>query len=193
MTLVFASSNSNKISEIRSILPQSIIILGLNDIGCFEEIPETAATIEGNAIIKANYVSDKYGYNCFSDDTGLEVEVLNGAPGVYSARYAGEQKDSYDNMTLLLEQLKSFSNKKAIFKTVIALNLDGKQHLFTGEVKGEIAKEKSGLKGFGYDPIFIPDGFSKTFAEFSNEEKNKISHRAIATQKLLHFIENSIK
>jgi len=193
MTLVFASSNSNKISEIRSILPQNIIILGLNDIGCFEEIPETATTIEGNAIIKANYVSDKYGYNCFSDDTGLEVEVLNGAPGVYSARYAGEQKDSDDNMTLLLEQLKPFSNKKASFKTVIALNLDGKQYLFTGEVKGEIAKEKSGLKGFGYDPIFIPDGFSITFAEFSNEEKNKISHRAIATQKLLHFIENSIK
>ncbi|WP_293894253.1 non-canonical purine NTP diphosphatase [Flavobacterium sp.] len=188
MQLVFASSNQNKIKEIQLLLPQSIQILSLQDIGCFEEIPETAETIEGNAILKANYVSETFGYNCFADDTGLEVEVLNGAPGVHSARYAGEQKDANNNMDKLLLNLMDESNRSAQFKTVIALNLNGKQTLFTGVIKGKIIKEKIGTHGFGYDPIFIAEGYDKTFAELSIEEKSKISHRGLAVKQLVDFL-----
>ena len=188
MQLVFASNNKNKIAEIKQMLPKEIELLSLDEIGCHEDIPETANTIEGNAILKANYVTEKFGYPCFADDTGLEVEALNGEPGVYSARYAGEQKNADDNMMKLLENLKDEKNKKAQFKTIIALNLEGNQHLFEGIIKGKIIKEKRGNKGFGYDPIFIPEGFSKTFAEMEMLEKSKLSHRGIATRKLIEFL-----
>ena len=189
MKLVFASNNKNKIQEIQALVPNIIQIVSLEDIGCTEDIPETADTIEGNAILKANYVTEKYGYDCFADDTGLEVEALNGAPGVYSARYAGEQKDANDNMDKLLSELKDKSNRKANFKTVIALNLNGKQNLFTGIINGKIIKEKMGTNGFGYDPIFVADGYEKTFAELSMEEKSTISHRGIAVKELILFLQ----
>lgn len=192
MKLVFASNNLNKIKEIQSILNGSIQILSLKEIGCHEEIPETADTIEGNAILKANYVTEKYGYDCFADDTGLEVTALNGAPGVFSARYAGEQKDANDNMDKLLDALKEESDRTAKFKTVIALNLNGEQHLFTGIAKGEITLSKTGNHGFGYDPIFQPENYTETFAELASEIKNKISHRAKATEQLIDFL-NSTK
>jgi XTP/dITP diphosphohydrolase len=188
MKLVFASNNKNKIKEIQSILNGSIQLLSLSEIGCYEEIPETAATIEGNAILKANYVTEKYGYDCFADDTGLEVNALNGEPGVYSARYAGEQKDSNDNMNKLLEALKNQSDRSAQFKTVIALNLKGTQYLFTGIVKGTITLDKTGNQGFGYDPVFQPENYTETFAELTSEIKNKISHRAKATRQLIDFL-----
>jgi len=189
MKLVFASNNKNKIQEIQQLVPNSIQILSLEEIGCIEDIPETADTIEGNAILKANYVTEKYGYNCFADDTGLEVETLNGAPGVYSARYAGEQKDANDNMDKLLLELKDKTNRKANFKTVIALNLNGEQNLFTGIINGKIIEEKIGTNGFGYDPIFVADGYNKTFAELTMEEKSTISHRGIAVKQLLTFLQ----
>jgi XTP/dITP diphosphohydrolase len=192
MQLVFASNNLNKIKEIQSILKGSIALLSLSDIGCHEEIPETADTIEGNAILKANYVTEKYGYDCFADDTGLEVTALDGAPGVYSARYAGEQKNADDNMNKLLEALKDQADRSAQFKTVIALNIKGRQHLFTGIAKGEITFDKTGNHGFGYDPVFLPETYTETFAELSSEIKNKISHRAKATQQLIDFL-NSTK
>ncbi len=188
MQLVFASNNKNKIQEIQQLLPNSIEILSLEDIGCFEDIPETSNTIEGNAILKANYVTEKYGYNCFADDTGLEVEELNGEPGVYSARYAGEQKNSDDNMNKLLFELKDKTNRNAHFKTIIVLNLNGKQHLFEGKAKGTITLEKKGNQGFGYDPIFQPLGYTATFAELSMNEKAAISHRGIATRALVAFL-----
>ena len=191
MNLVFASNNKNKIKEIQSILPETIKILSLEEIGCYEEIPETADTIEGNAILKANYVTKKYGYDCFADDTGLEVTALNGEPGVYSARYAGEQRDANDNMNKLLEALSEKLDRSAQFKTVIALNLKGKQSLFTGIAKGTITLNKTGNQGFGYDPIFQPENYSETFAELSSEVKNKISHRGKATRQLIDFL-NSI-
>ena len=189
MKLVFASNNKNKIQEIQALVPKHIQIVSLEDIGCTEDIPETADTIEGNAILKANYVTEKYGYECFADDTGLEVDVLNGAPGVYSARYAGEQKDDNDNMDKLLSELKDKSNRKANFKTVIALNLNGKQNLFTGIINGKIIEEKIGTNGFGYDPIFVADGYEKTFAELTMEEKSTISHRGIAVKELILFLQ----
>lgn len=192
MQLVFASSNKNKISEIQSMLPETIQILSLEAIGCHEEIPETAATIEGNAILKANYISNKYGYDSFADDTGLEVAALNGEPGVFSARYAGEQRNSDDNMNKLLDNLSDKNNRKAQFKTVIALNINGKQELFTGIAEGEITLEKTGTKGFGYDPIFQPLGYKETFAELSLEIKNEISHRGKATQKLINFLKKTL-
>lgn len=192
MQLVFASNNKNKIKEIQQLLPKSIEILSLESIGCDEEIPETADTIEGNAIIKANYVTSNYGYDCFADDTGLEIDALNGEPGVYSARYAGEQKNAEDNMDKVLKALANSNNRKAQFKTVIALNLKGKQHLFTGIAKGQITTKKSGNHGFGYDPIFQPDGYPETFAELALETKNQISHRAKATQLLLSFLNQII-
>jgi XTP/dITP diphosphohydrolase len=191
MQLVFASNNKNKIEEIQHLLPSSIKILSLEDIGCHEEIPETADTIEGNAILKANYVTQKYGYNCFADDTGLEVDALNGEPGVYSARYAGEQRNADDNMNKLLDALSDKTNRKAQFKTVITLNLDGEQHLFTGIAQGEITLEKTGNQGFGYDPIFQAQGFTETFAQLSLEVKNKISHRGKATQELINFLKKN--
>ena len=189
MKLVFASNNKNKIQEIQALVPNTIQIVSLEDIGCTEDIPETADTIEGNAILKANYVTSNYGYDCFADDTGLEVEALNGAPGVYSARYAGEQKDANDNMDKLLSELKDESNRKANFKTVIALNLNGKQNLFTGIINGKIIEEKIGTNGFGYDPIFVADGYEKTFAELTMEEKSTISHRGIAVKELILFLQ----
>lgn len=189
MKLVFASNNQNKIAEIKQMLPSSIKLLSLEDIGCTEDIPETANTIEGNAVLKANYVTEKYGFSCFADDTGLEVEALNGEPGVYSARYAGNQKNPEDNMNKLLNSLKDKSNRKAQFKTIIALNINNEQHLFEGIIKGEIISEKRGTKGFGYDPIFVPEGFSTTFAEMEMNEKAKLSHRGIATRKLISFLQ----
>jgi XTP/dITP diphosphohydrolase len=188
MKLVFASNNKNKIKEFQQQLPATIEILSLEDIGCYEEIAETAETIEGNSILKANYVTEKYGYDCFADDTGLEVEALNGAPGVFSARYAGEQKNADDNMAKLLDALSNQSNRNAQFKTVVTLNLNGKQHLFTGIARGEITLTKIGSEGFGYDPIFQPEGHQETFAQLSVELKNEISHRGKATQQLLHFL-----
>jgi XTP/dITP diphosphohydrolase len=191
MKLVFASNNKNKIQEIQALVPSTIQIVSLEEIGCTEDIPETADTIEGNAILKANYVSEKYGYDCFADDTGLEVEALNGAPGVYSARYAGEQKDANDNMDKLLSELKDKSNRKANFKTVIALNLNGKQNLFTGIINGKIIEEKIGTNGFGYDPIFVADRYEKTFAELTMEEKSTISHRGIAVKQLIEELKKN--
>lgn len=190
MKLVFATNNSNKIKEIKHLLnnPSADGLLSLEDIGCLEEIPETADTIEGNAIQKAQYVYEKYGYNCFADDTGLEIEALNGEPGVYSARYAGDQKNPEDNMNKVLEKLKEKSNRKAQFKTVIALIIDGKITCFEGIVKGEIATDKSGNDGFGYDPIFKPNGYDHTYSEMSLVVKNSMSHRAIATKKLIQFL-----
>ncbi len=189
MKIVFASNNKNKIHEIQSMLPNNIQIVSLESIGCLEEIPETAATIEGNAILKANYITQKYGLDCFADDTGLEVESLNGQPGVFSARYAGEQRNADDNMKKLLSELSDISNRKAQFKTVIALNFEGKQYLFSGIATGEITSEKKGTVGFGYDPIFKPSGYENTFAEISLEIKNEISHRGKATKLLLEFLQ----
>ena len=188
MQLVFASNNKNKIFELQSMLPDTITILSLESIGCFEDIPETSDTIEGNAILKANYVTEKFGYDCFADDTGLEIDALNGAPGVYSARYAGEQRNADDNMNKVLENLSDTNNRKAQFKTVIALNIKGKQHLFTGIASGEITLEKIGNQGFGYDPIFRPLHYQETFAQLSLDIKNKISHRGKATQQLIDFL-----
>ncbi len=188
LKLVFATNNKNKIKEIKHLIGNSIELLNLEGIGCFEEIPETADTIEDNAIQKAQYVYEKYGHNCFADDTGLEIEALNGEPGVYSARYAGDQKNPEDNMNKVLEKLKEKSNRKAQFKTVIALIIDGKLTCFEGIVKGEITREKSGMEGFGYDPIFKPNDYDKTFSEMDLDEKNMISHRAIATKKLIQFL-----
>lgn len=190
MKLVFASNNLNKIKEIQILVPNSIEILSLKDIGCLEDIPETAETIEGNAILKANYVTEKYGFNCFADDSGLEIDALNGEPGVYSARYAGEPKDDSKNIDKVLENLKDKTNKKANFKTVICLNIDGEQHLFTGIVNGKIIENRVGDNGFGYDPIFVADGYSKTFAELSMEEKAAISHRGKAVNQLVDFCKN---
>lgn len=189
MKLVFASNNPNKIKEIQQMLPESITILSLEDIGCTEDIPETAETIEGNAILKANYVTEKYGYDCFADDTGLEVEALDGEPGVYSARYAGEQKNADDNMNKLLLNLKNKDNRKAQFKTVISLNLNNNQYLFSGIVKGNITTKKTGTQGFGYDPIFVAENDTRTFAQLSIEEKAIISHRGIAVKQLILFLQ----
>lgn len=193
MQLVFASNNPNKILEIQNMLPSSIQILSLTDINCHEDIPETADTIEGNAILKANYVTQNYGYDCFADDTGLEVDSLDGAPGVISARYAGEHKNANDNMDKLLSELENKSDRSAQFKTVIALNLNGQQHLFSGIARGEIIGEKIGDKGFGYDAIFKSVGHERTFAQLSLEEKAQISHRGIAVQKLIGFLLSNAK
>lgn len=189
MKIVFASNNKNKIHEIQSMLPDTIQIVSLESIGCFEDIPETDATIAGNAILKANYITQKYGLDCFADDTGLEVVALNGKPGVYSARYAGDQRNADDNMNKLLNELTDKLNRNAQFKTVIALNFEGKQYLFTGIASGEITLEKKGTGGFGYDPVFRPNGYEETFAELSLEIKNEISHRGKATKLLIEFLQ----
>lgn len=188
--LVFATNNKNKIKEIKQLLNNSLELLSLEDVGCLEDIPETADTIEGNAVQKAQYVYEKYGYNCFADDTGLEIDALNGEPGVYSARYAGEQKNAEDNMMKVLTKLEGLENRSAQFKTVIALIVDGKVTCFEGIVKGEITTERSGNEGFGYDPIFKPKGYDVSYAEMNLELKNEISHRAIATKKLIQFLKN---
>lgn len=189
--LVFATHNAHKLEEMRAIL-NNYNIIGLNEINCHEEIVEDADTLEGNAKIKADFVTNNYHIDCFADDTGLEVEALDGAPGVYSARYAGEGCSFQDNVNKLLEAMKGVENRKARFRTVIALNLDGKQYLFEGIVNGTIVKEQHGAGGFGYDPIFLPDGYEHTFAEMSLELKNRISHRGLATQKLMNYLNSPI-
>ena len=188
MQLVFASNNPNKIKEIQHLLPNTIKILSLSGIGCEEEIPETSNTIEGNAIQKANYITQNYGYDCFADDTGLEVEALNGEPGVYSARYAGEDCNAENNIRKLLKELDGKTNRKACFKTVAALILDGKEYLFEGKICGQILEEKRGNEGFGYDPVFLPDGYDLSFAQMGMDIKNEISHRALAMRKLSDFL-----
>jgi XTP/dITP diphosphohydrolase len=188
MELVFATANQNKAKEIQSLIPSFIKIRSLNDINCLEEIPETQPTIEGNSSQKAFYVFEKYKVNCFADDTGLEVEALNGKPGVLSARYAGDTKDANANMDKLLLELKGIENRKARFKTVISLVINGEEHLFEGIIDGDILEEKRGGDGFGYDPIFMPIGYQQSFAEMNLVEKNKISHRARATYKLLEYL-----
>jgi XTP/dITP diphosphohydrolase len=190
MKLVFATNNLNKLKEVQEMLSNTIEIVSLKDINCFDEVEETETTLEGNAKLKATYITQKFGYHCFADDTGLEVTILDGKPGVYSARYAGEPANSEKNMQKLLTELKGKENRKAQFRTAVCLNLNGKQYLFEGVCKGEILKEKKGEKGFGYDPIFKPAGFSESFANMNSEEKNKISHRGIAIQKLIDFLLN---
>ena len=186
--MVFATNNPHKLDEIRKIGEGRLRILSLADIDCREEIEETGNTLEENALIKARFIKEKYGYDCLADDTGLEVDALKGAPGVYSARYAGEGCSFTDNMDKLLAALQGIENRTAQFRTVIALVLNGKEYLFDGVIKGKIIDEKRGSTGFGYDPIFMPDGYDKTFAELGNEVKNSISHRALAMEKLVDFL-----
>ena len=187
-TLVFATNNAHKLEEVRAILGNDFQIASLKEIGCHDDIPETADTLEGNAMQKAQYIKDKFGMDCFADDTGLEVEALNNAPGVFSARYAGPGHDSEANMKKLLHEMEGKENRKARFRTVIALLLDGKEYTFEGIVKGNIIEEKRGDSGFGYDPIFVPEGYVLTFAELGNDIKNNISHRAEAVKKLSAFL-----
>ena len=186
--MVVATNNAHKLKEIAAILGQEIELLSLKDIQCFADIPETADTLEGNARQTAMYIYENYGMDCFADDTGLEVEALGGAPGVFSARYAGEGHDSEANMQKLLKELAGKENRKAQFRTVICLIRNGKEHLFEGIVKGEIIQEKRGGEGFGYDPIFVPEGYDLTFAELGDDVKNTISHRARAVEKLCQFL-----
>ena len=189
--LVFATNNAHKLEEVAAILGNQVELLSLNDIGCQTDIPETAETLEGNALLKSSYIYKNYHLDCFADDTGLEVETLNGAPGVYSARYAGgEGHDAQANMLKLLHELDGKENRKAQFRTAISLILDGKEYLFEGVIKGEIIKEKRGDSGFGYDPVFMPEGYDRTFAELGNDIKNQISHRALAVQKLCEFLQS---
>lgn len=185
--IVFTTNNLHKLDEVRALIPQWEII-SLADIGCFEDIPETENTLQGNAQLKANYITEKYGYDCFADDTGLEVTALDGAPGVYSARYAGEEGNAEANIQKLLTALKEEQDKSAQFRTVVALNLKGKTHLFEGICKGKILSKKNGESGFGYDPIFQPDGYSQSFAQMSKTEKGAISHRGKAVAKLVSFL-----
>ncbi len=184
MKLVFATHNPNKLKEVRLLLPGKFELLSLEDIGCSHDIPETATTLTGNARLKAEYVKEHFGYSCFADDTGLLVDALNGAPGVFSARYAGEQKNSEDNINKILSELKGVNNRKARFVTVIALKSNEELYLFEGEVNGHIEYERKGNGGFGYDPIFRPEGYRETFAEMSTKLKNQISHRGRALEKL---------
>jgi XTP/dITP diphosphohydrolase len=188
MKLVFATNNINKIKEVQILIPKHIKLLSLEDIGCFEDIPETQNTIEGNAIQKANYIKEHYGHDCFADDTGLEVACINNEPGVFSARYAGEQKNSNDNMDKLLKKLEKKSDRRAQFKTVIALNSNNEIKTFTGICIGEITKTKHGNNGFGYDPIFKPNNYNFTFAEMNLDLKNKLGHRGKAVELLVHFL-----
>jgi len=185
---VFATNNAHKLEEVTAILGDKIELLSMKDIHCHADIPETADTLEGNALLKARYIFENYNMDCFADDTGLEVEALNGAPGVYSARYAGDAHNSEANMRKLLQDMEGIENRKAQFRTVFALIINGKEHLFEGIVKGEITKHRCGSSGFGYDPVFIPEGYTQTYAEMGNTLKNKISHRAVATDKLCNFL-----
>lgn len=185
--IVFATNNSHKLEEARAILKGSVEVMSLADIGCDEEIPETADTLAGNALIKAHWIKDKYGYDCFADDTGLLVEALDGAPGVYSARFAGEHCSPADNIALLLEKLTGEKNRKAKFQTVVALIYKGEEFLFEGEVNGHITEDYQGKSGFGYDPVFVPENSMRSFAEMLPEEKNLISHRGKAMSKLAAF------
>lgn len=191
MKLVFATNNRHKLDEVRAIVGDRVEVLSLNDIGCHDDIPETADTLQGNALIKARYIYEKFGVDCFADDTGLEVEALDGAPGVYSARYAGEECDSEANMQKLLQNLTGKSNRNAQFRTVIALIIKGEEKLFNGIVKGTITEEKRGDSGFGYDPVFVPEGFSESFAQMSGDMKNSISHRYRATRELSNYLKEN--
>lgn len=188
--LVFATNNLHKLEEVSAILGNQIELLSLNDINCHIDIPETADTLEGNALLKSRFIYENYGMNCFADDTGLEVEALEGAPGVYSARYAGDGHNSEANMIKLLDNLKEKKNRKAQFRTAISLIIDEKEYLFEGIIKGEIGTIKKGDSGFGYDPIFVPEGYNETFAELGSDIKNKISHRALAINKLCEFLQS---
>lgn len=190
--LVFATNNAHKLEEVRAVLANKIEILSLNELGCYDDIPETADTLEGNALIKADYVFNKFGMTCIADDTGLEVEALNGEPGVYSARYGGESHNAQKNMQKLLNRLEGITNRTARFRTVIALKNSTQELYFEGVINGHIAVSPSGTAGFGYDPVFVPDGYTETFAELGSELKNKISHRALAVEKLIEFLNNSI-
>ena len=185
---VFATNNAHKLEEVKAIVGAKIEILSLKDIGCQADIPETADTLEGNALLKARFIYETYHQDCFADDTGLEVEALNGAPGVYSARYAGDAHNSEANMRKLLQELEGVENRRARFRTAFALILNGKEHLFEGIVNGHITPVRHGTSGFGYDPVFVPDGYTQTFAEMGDALKNKISHRAIGAQKLCRFL-----
>ena len=189
MKIVFATHNLNKLKEVKSLIPQSISLLSLEEIGCTDDIIEDALTIKGNAILKAEYIKKTYGFDCFADDTGLEVEALNGEPGVLSARYAGTHKSAQDNMSKLLENLQEHPNRKAQFKTVMAYAQGNKIHTFEGICKGEITYQKKGHEGFGYDPIFKPENHNETFAQMPLVLKNKLSHRALALKKLVHFLQ----
>jgi XTP/dITP diphosphohydrolase len=186
--LVFATNNKHKLEEVEHIISDKVALLSLADIHCYDEIPETADTLEGNALLKARYIKQQYGYDCFADDTGLEVEALNNAPGVYSARYTGEGNDASANMNKLLREMQGKENRKARFRTVIALIVGDKEYLFEGIINGSILTEKRGGEGFGYDPLFVPDGHIQTFAEMGNELKNRISHRALAVRELATFL-----
>lgn len=187
--LVFATNNAHKLEEVSAILGDKIELLSLKDINCQTDIPETADTLEGNALLKSSYIFRNYHLDCFADDTGLEVEALDGAPGVYSARYAGgEGHNAESNMLKLLHEMEGKENRKAQFRTAISLILGGKEYLFEGIIKGEIIKEKRGDSGFGYDPVFVPEGYNQTFAELGNDIKNRISHRALAVNKLCDFL-----
>ena len=191
MKIVFATNNPNKLAEIRQLMPKGIVILSLKDINCFEELPETSETLEDNAAQKAFYVFDNYGQNCFADDTGLEIDALDGRPGVYSARYAGLECKPEDNIQKILEEMKGEMNRDASFRTIISLVIDGKEFQFEGEVEGQIIPEKWGKKGFGYDPIFLADGHEKSFAQMSIRQKNEISHRGLAVNSLIDFLKKS--
>ncbi|AFL83284.1 non-canonical purine NTP pyrophosphatase, rdgB/HAM1 family [Belliella baltica DSM 15883] len=188
MKICFATNNKKKIEEVKAALGNDFTIVSLEEIGCHEELPETGNTLDHNAFQKARYVKDHYGVDCFADDTGLEVDALNGEPGVYSGRYAGEPRSDERNIDLLLKNLNGETNRKARFRTVIALILDGEEHAFEGTAEGEILEIRTGKGGFGYDPIFKPEGYEKSFAELSIEEKNEISHRGKAVKSLVQFL-----
>lgn len=191
MKIVFATNNKHKLEEIRQLLKDKHEIISLSDIGCHDDIPEDHDTLQENALQKARYIKEHYGYDCFADDTGLEIEALDGRPGVYSARYAGPEKDSRKNMEKVLAEMQGVTRRNACFRTVIALILNGKEYLFEGRADGEILTEQQGNAGFGYDPIFRPEGYTQSFAEMSAEEKNKISHRGEATRKLIQFLKTT--
>ena len=193
MKLIFATHNQHKVEELKKLLPSNISILSLTDINCYEEIEETGTTLEENAKLKANFIKYKYGLDCFADDSGLEVDALGGSPGVYSARYAGHEKNNEDNIKKIWKELRDKDSTKAQFRTVIAASFGSKITIYEGKVIGNLIFEKRGNHGFGYDPIFIPEGYSKTFAELGDDVKNKISHRALATQKFLTELLTTLK
>lgn len=189
MELIFASNNQHKLDEIRAMAENTFLLKGLNDIGCYDDIPETGTTFAANAVQKSRYIHDRYHRDCFGDDSGLEIDALNGEPGVYSARYSGS-RDSEKNIDLVLQRMEGKNSRSARFKTVISLILQGEEYLFEGSVEGLITRQRAGIRGFGYDPIFIPEGYSVTFAEMAPPEKNRVSHRAIAIGKMLDFLKS---
>lgn len=192
MDIVFATNNKHKLQEVKHIIGERFNIISLKELQCFDDIPETENTLEGNALLKARYIHQRFNCNCFADDTGLEIEALDGKPGVFSARYAGEHCSFEDNINKILAELEGKTNRNAIFRTVIALIINDKEYLFEGNIKGKIIDSKKGISGFGYDPVFIPDGYSETFAEMGNDLKNTISHRALATKQLNEFLTSSL-